>query len=836
MADVFEVLTASESEQKIAKQAAADTLSAAVYDVREKFGAHLFCAKSKDEFHDRLALCKDDMMKTVNGHLMPVTGVMRRICKTMEREWREKIAVDTTSTPSDIDPTGMPRGASRRRADATGPDQNIQETFSPSDGPLVPSGDFAAYLNSVDQGAPAQVQRDFAAAKGKKSEDNDYGADFDRQFGGYEEGGWRDSLDGMIDSVKLRDRSKESRRRTANEEEGWDTNALQRDYEVEGFSAPYVVVRRKSDGQRGTLEFNRGSKYTGEPRIYRNFIPHTAAFHRMAIDGTGGVPAATPAPMPAPGSGGNMSVGGGGNVNMSPPGFNLPDSGNGSSDVMDNGQGIQGGASMIASVVKRYAQWCVDNLARPSTKTLEYYAANRPDREYFVLTSALQRHADNNSLFGTGGEGNNNGPSSPTLPAYLDPASPVPAPSGAGAAPAESSYSNKQAAGGYTDPFASAVSGTPTPAQAGVTGLGGPGKSKGKGKPPGGVAVNADAVKNTMGKMPPSQTLTTARRTAGNKDYLQQADEAITNLLNEKAQEFQEGIQPLQQALQTIQYAQQVQQANNPMNVMPPAGTVNVLPQGQAPQGPAPQGVDPSGQVDPAVLQQLMGMGGMDPSMGGGAPQGDPSQQSGPPPAAADQGAVPPELAQQIQARRRQGASGNLDVPPAEYKRRGRGSWPSPSGGDHTYRPEYHDGRHQELTEDDWGHDLHVTRVDGKYVDDLGNHREWQDPKGEVEIDGPQETSYKGKHRSEARRRTAKVDLSEVRIEDGGSGLFSGKHPAGHRVVFQASPEDTKKLKSVMFGDLGQNFSGVTVDESDIVDHGREARRTARRGGGYPKA
>ena len=35
----------------------------------------------------------------------------------------------------------------------------------------------------------------------------------------------------------------------------WDTEALMRDFEVEGFASPFVVVKRRSDGQRGTLEF-----------------------------------------------------------------------------------------------------------------------------------------------------------------------------------------------------------------------------------------------------------------------------------------------------------------------------------------------------------------------------------------------------------------------------------------------------------------------------------------------------------------------------------------------------------------------------------------------------
>lgn len=47
----------------------------------------------------------------------------------------------------------------------------------------------------------------------------------------------------------------------------WDTHELGRDFEVEGFMAPFVVVRRKADGVRGSLEFQH------EPRFYFSFRP-----------------------------------------------------------------------------------------------------------------------------------------------------------------------------------------------------------------------------------------------------------------------------------------------------------------------------------------------------------------------------------------------------------------------------------------------------------------------------------------------------------------------------------------------------------------------------------
>ena len=49
----------------------------------------------------------------------------------------------------------------------------------------------------------------------------------------------------------------------------WDTQELSRDFEVEGFLAPLVVVRRKADGQRGSLEFQH------QPRFYFSFSPHS---------------------------------------------------------------------------------------------------------------------------------------------------------------------------------------------------------------------------------------------------------------------------------------------------------------------------------------------------------------------------------------------------------------------------------------------------------------------------------------------------------------------------------------------------------------------------------
>lgn len=52
------------------------------------------------------------------------------------------------------------------------------------------------------------------------------------------------------------------------ERDEWDVNTLQEDFEVLGFQAPYVVVRRRSDGQKGSLMLDNA------PRRYHDFEPH----------------------------------------------------------------------------------------------------------------------------------------------------------------------------------------------------------------------------------------------------------------------------------------------------------------------------------------------------------------------------------------------------------------------------------------------------------------------------------------------------------------------------------------------------------------------------------
>jgi hypothetical protein len=47
----------------------------------------------------------------------------------------------------------------------------------------------------------------------------------------------------------------------------WTTEQFREEFAVEGFMAPFVVVRRKSDGVTGTLTFRHA------PRAYFDFEP-----------------------------------------------------------------------------------------------------------------------------------------------------------------------------------------------------------------------------------------------------------------------------------------------------------------------------------------------------------------------------------------------------------------------------------------------------------------------------------------------------------------------------------------------------------------------------------
>jgi adenylate cyclase class IV len=67
-------------------------------------------------------------------------------------------------------------------------------------------------------------------------------------------------------TVESHDGEAERKRLEAQHGQVWDTEQLSQQFEVLGFMAPYVVVRRRSDGRKGSLEFQH------LPRLYFNFV------------------------------------------------------------------------------------------------------------------------------------------------------------------------------------------------------------------------------------------------------------------------------------------------------------------------------------------------------------------------------------------------------------------------------------------------------------------------------------------------------------------------------------------------------------------------------------
>jgi len=69
-------------------------------------------------------------------------------------------------------------------------------------------------------------------------------------------------------AVESSDEDTERARLEAKHGKVWDTKELQQDFEVHGFGAPYVSVKRRSDRQLGSLEFQHS------PRFYFSFQEH----------------------------------------------------------------------------------------------------------------------------------------------------------------------------------------------------------------------------------------------------------------------------------------------------------------------------------------------------------------------------------------------------------------------------------------------------------------------------------------------------------------------------------------------------------------------------------
>lgn len=76
----------------------------------------------------------------------------------------------------------------------------------------------------------------------------------------------RAMVDKINSEVETTEEDKERARLEAKYGQVWDTQQLQEDFSVQRFLAPMVIVTRKSDGAKGTLDFQH------HPRFYFNFL------------------------------------------------------------------------------------------------------------------------------------------------------------------------------------------------------------------------------------------------------------------------------------------------------------------------------------------------------------------------------------------------------------------------------------------------------------------------------------------------------------------------------------------------------------------------------------
>jgi hypothetical protein len=721
---IFESLLGSEVEVGMARQASADKFNTAVYDVREKLGPSLFASRDVEEFRDRVAMMKNDqsIFKVIEAAgLHPATGTVRSIVgknSILEEEFKARLAADSTVTPGDPgagtlgtgpgfpsgapgentinphpvlspavadagkggagpavlnpptpDPTGglltntvrgnpgptatspgeegnttpaypipssgsgvgTPHAGRRRRADFEGV-QDIDSTFSKDEQgkELKPKDDWKGYLNSVDQDAPSKVKRNFAS----KESWNLYRAWCDTNG---KSAARLSSLDAYATNLSDVQYMKLANTLQACNDEDWGSDHHPK--------TPNTKLK-KTDKVAGEHNLNRlsdptpNNPYTGE---------------------TGGIVDA-----------------------QETRGWKWrhPEDKEPYSNPREPGSGRH-------HALRQYVAWCDRNgYSKVAKSTIDYYVsrvAGAHDAPPLLEGDLQQRGSDPNYHFSpeldySSGSGDKHpgemtrsmksrpGPGDPSgrhraalrKHLYAQVATTIRWARTQRVACWPGCHENeahvkkvhkdkearhRQGGGSFSESVERDYERPRTDKELDeqAKAIAGPGRKKSIDNP----------VKESR------------RRTAA-PDYLQKADDALTQLLNQKAQEFQETIQPLQMALQTVQQAEQLQQQQNPLNVLPPAGTVNVMPGGGQPSTADQVGMpDPNAQDTSGLAALLSGAGGTAPNdapMGGGG-------QGAPPPAAAG-GGLPPDMdpnqGQQMQARRRHAVDSYEKWPPSK--------------------------------------------------------------------------------------------------------------------------------------------------------------------------
>ena len=532
--NLFEAHEASGEDRRREAAKAGDKLAAAISDVRGRFGSFLFQASDRGDFEDRVALCKDDMIRAVDAHLMPVTGTMRRVVRAMRDDW-ERLAADSAASPGSI-------------ADMTS--MGVADDTAQS---LTGTGAYGAGIPDGVQGA-GMTNGGYPVARRSRASDESV-----CHQKGHD---WADDAHGGANCKRCGTTYAAQMARGGSRYASDDVLVPEGDFH--GYLDD-VAPQAESQAGENFVVTGPVNEHTGDPAD-TDFAKQSRRRSAGKCKECG--------------------------------------------EQVENVKGLRAGLCSLCNDIAM--EWEMDDEVGEHHGSLR--AAGTAEEQFRSRFKGI--------------------PTWQILKSY-DP-------------------SNEDAGDETDDLFeelhyraeegdeeaAEAVLNDPDEYKQGRLAKG-KGKGKGKAKKPKPQSEYGDAFDNMFGEpmgllddMIDSVKLRdrskeSRRRYVAGGDPLGQAAEAITQELQEQAEQFQQAIEPLQQALQAVDYAQQVQESQHPMNVQPGEGTVQVIPE----RNPVPQQIPQGG---PEVMPEQ-------------APLEDPND---------PYGSQAAQAQQQVQARRRQMARG----------------------------------------------------------------------------------------------------------------------------------------------------------------------------------
>lgn len=188
----FEASATDGFQEDQRKAEAALALSHAIHSAKQEFGDFVTRdSVNKQDFKDRVALVKPDLMKLIAEHVMPLPRVVRKVEAELMPDFANRSTTKTASKREAADLGSMSDqelldhyDSFPEHVDTDQSDEFIKVedeverrnllNAAIDDAPeLVPSGDFDGYLDSVDQDAPEKVERhNFAGVSDTKGSPN----------------------------------------------------------------------------------------------------------------------------------------------------------------------------------------------------------------------------------------------------------------------------------------------------------------------------------------------------------------------------------------------------------------------------------------------------------------------------------------------------------------------------------------------------------------------------------------------------------------------------------------------------------------------------------------